>query len=57
MGAELEYREIERVLEQIVGKNVGFEELVNEVVQEMFDGCYGRIPPISWKIVSSKVPL
>lgn len=32
MGAELEYGEIESVLEQIVGKNVGFEQLVNEAI-------------------------
>lgn len=32
MGAELDFREIESVLRQIVGKNVGFEALVNEAI-------------------------
>ena len=32
MGAELEFGEIESVLKQIIGKNVGFEELVNEII-------------------------
>ena len=32
MGAELDFREIESVLRQIVGKNVGFEALVNEAM-------------------------
>lgn len=32
MGAELDFREIESVLRQIVGKNVGFEAMVNEAM-------------------------
>ena len=32
MGAELDYGEIESVLSQIVGENVGFEKLVNEAI-------------------------
>ncbi len=32
MGAELDFKEIESVLRQIVGKNVGFEAMVNEAM-------------------------
>lgn len=47
LGSKIEEIPLEE-LPYVYDEVYDLEELVNEVVQEMFDGCYGRIPPISW---------